>query len=341
MADHGAELERILLADPLTCQALEAARDLALPDWWIVSGAIYNTVWNALTGRPSGHGLKDIDLFYFDPDTSWEAEDRTIRHAARAFAARPPVEVRNQARVHLWFERHFGYPIAPYRSCAEAIGNFAARSHSIGARLEQDGNLSLCAPYGLADIFALRIVPNTSRPNRATYEAKAARAKALWPELTVIPWPEIRAASPETDWTAVHALLAAAYAPMRGRIDPPSSLDRMTPGTLAEKAGRETVLLAFAPDLAGCVFLEARPRSLYINKLAVAPAAQGRGTGHALVQAAEAEARRHGLDALTLQTRIELTENHAAFAAMGFAKTAETCHPGFDRSTSITMEKRL
>ena len=40
---------------------------------------------------------------------------------------------------------------------------------------------------------------------------------------------------------------------------------------------------------------------------------------------------------LELETRIELTENHAAFARMGFIKTAETSHEGFDRTTSIVM----
>ena len=185
-----ARLTEILLADPLMREALEAARALDLPDWQIVSGAIYNTVWNALTGRPSGHGIKDIDLFYFDLDTSWEAEDWIIRRAAEVFPPEPPVEVRNQARVHLWFEDHFGYAIPPLRSTAVSIANFAAITHAVGVRLNADGNLAVCAPYGLDAIFGLRMVPNPGHPNRVTYEAKAARCKALWPELEIEPWPE-------------------------------------------------------------------------------------------------------------------------------------------------------
>lgn len=34
-----------------------------------------------------------------------------------------------------------------------------------------------------------------------------------------------------------------------------------------------------------------------------------------------------------------LVENHEAFAALGFAKVAQSAHPGFDRPTSITMRK--
>lgn len=60
-------------------RVFECGRAMALPDWWIVSGAIYNQVWNHLTGRPDMTGVKDIDLFYFDPDTSYEAEDTVIK----------------------------------------------------------------------------------------------------------------------------------------------------------------------------------------------------------------------------------------------------------------------
>jgi uncharacterized protein len=100
----------ILKADILTKTALQRARDFDLADLMIVSGAIYNTVWNSLTGKPSGYGIKDVDLFYFDAsDLSWEAEDVVIKAGAAHFAGLPvAVEIRNQARVHLWYPDRFG-----------------------------------------------------------------------------------------------------------------------------------------------------------------------------------------------------------------------------------------
>ena len=58
--------------------------ELALPDAWLVSGCLVQTVWNVLTGRAAGYGINDYDVFYFDPDTSWEAEDAVIPQARRA-----------------------------------------------------------------------------------------------------------------------------------------------------------------------------------------------------------------------------------------------------------------
>ncbi len=187
-ADLQARLAQIIRATPFLIDTLRTARQMQLPDCWLVSGAIYNRVWNALTGRPARYGIKDIDLFYFDPDTSWHAEDRMIRRAATRFAPDPPVELRNQARVHLWYEDHFGQPCSPLGSSREAIGRFACKTHAVGARLAPDGKLEIHAPFGLSDIFALRVVPNLLMDNRATHEAKAQRQKQLWPELEILPW---------------------------------------------------------------------------------------------------------------------------------------------------------
>ncbi|MCY1128184.1 nucleotidyltransferase family protein [Frigidibacter sp. RF13] len=188
--EQRAALFHIVRESPVLMRTLQGLRALDLPDSWLVSGAIYNQVWNHLTGRPEMHGVKDIDLFYFDPDTSYEAEDREIRRAAALFPPEPPVELRNQARVHLWYESHFGQKRAPLPDSRTAIEQFACLTHCVGLRLEADGNLTLHAPHGLGDIFAFRLTPNPCLPNRATHEAKAARQKSLWPELEVVPWPD-------------------------------------------------------------------------------------------------------------------------------------------------------
>ncbi|WP_210166107.1 GNAT family N-acetyltransferase [Rhizobium lusitanum] len=143
-------------------------------------------------------------------------------------------------------------------------------------------------------------------------------------------------------WDALLDLILASFAYMNGRIDPPSSALALTPQSLREKARNEIGYVALDGDkIAGCVFCRAEPDSLYIGKLAVLPTAQRKGICRRLLTYAEADARERGLAVLRLETRIELTENHATFAALGFAKTADNRHPGFDRTTSIEMQKFL
>jgi hypothetical protein len=180
-------LEAILRASPDLMQVLETARDLALPDWLIFSGAIYQRVLNHLTGRPEDHGIKDYDLGYFDAsDISYEAEDVVIRRVAAAFE--PPlrdlVEVRNQARVHLWFEAKFGEAYAPLTHTAEAMDRFVSPLFAVGVRMEPDSRLTILAPFGLEDLFALTMRPN---PNRITngFSRTAASVTSRWPEVIV------------------------------------------------------------------------------------------------------------------------------------------------------------
>ena len=182
-----ARLEAILRGAPRLMQVLETARDLDLTDWLLFSGAIYQCVLNDLTGRDPDYGIKDYDLGYFDPaDTSYEAEDRVIKRVAAAFAPplREAVEVRNQARVHLWFEGRFGEPYAPLSDTAEALTRFVSPTFAVGARLEPDGRMTLVAPFGLDDLFALRIRPNPGRPS-PNYPAIAEAARRRWPELRI------------------------------------------------------------------------------------------------------------------------------------------------------------
>jgi hypothetical protein len=158
-----------------------------LPDSRVFSGAVYQTVWNARTGRAPEYGIKDYDVGYFDPDTSWEAEDVWIRRVAKAVA--PPlrdlVEVRNQARVHLWFEAHFGEPYAALSCTDEALERFVAPAFAVGVRLEADDTISIAAPFGLEDVFALRLRPNPRRPLAVGWAKAVANAQARWPEVRV------------------------------------------------------------------------------------------------------------------------------------------------------------
>ncbi len=150
----------------------------------------------------------------------------------------------------------------------------------------------------------------------------------------------VAAAADFSDWAALLRLLQQAFAFMDGRINPPSSLHQFTLESLVAKSRAETLFLAMDGDeVLGCIFARPQGDALYVGKLAVRPGHQGCGIGRRLTAVAEQCARDAGLRWLELDTRIELLENHRAFAALGFARTAERAHPGFDRPTFITMRK--
>lgn len=149
-------------------------------------------------------------------------------------------------------------------------------------------------------------------------------------------------ADAKTNWAALLRLVQQSFAYMDGRIDPPSSMHRLTADSIAKHTRDQEVWIIGSPKApVACVFLTEKPDSLYVGKLAVAESHRGKGYARALIACAEARARAKGLPALELQSRIELTEIHATFARMGFVKSCEDAHAGYDRPTSITMRREF
>lgn len=181
-------LTDIVRANPALMHVLETMRGLDLPDWRLFSGAVYQAVWNAETGRPTGYGAKDYDIGYFDPDVSWDAEDVFIKRVAAAFDEpfRSQVEVRNQARVHIWHSDKFGGAYTALTHTNEALTRFVAPCFAVGVRLEEDGEITVAAPFGLEDVFNLTIRPTPDRPVANDWDRIIDKAKARWPELNVV-----------------------------------------------------------------------------------------------------------------------------------------------------------
>jgi hypothetical protein len=170
---------------------LSRAATMALPGWYLVAGCLYQTVWNVVTGQPPENGILDYDLAYFnDSDVSWQAEDAVIQAGHQVFGDLPaPVQIRNQARVHLWYEEKFGVPCPPHESTEAAIDAFEATTACLGVRLEPGGHWRVYAPHGLSDVFNLVVRPNPVLSPRSVYEAKTSRWRRQWPDLIVLPWP--------------------------------------------------------------------------------------------------------------------------------------------------------
>ncbi|RZN29477.1 nucleotidyltransferase family protein [Bradyrhizobium sp. Leo121] len=176
------------LRNPANAAIADELLRLALPDAWLVAGCLAQTVWNVRTHRAVDYGISDYDIFYFDCDTSWQAEDRIIKRvhdAVRHLGV--AVEVRNQARVHLWYPEKHGLPYPPLTRSTDGIDRFLTKNTQIGIRRTAEG-YEVYAPHGFDDVANMIVRPNPGANfSAANYEKKAARWKALWPEIRVLP----------------------------------------------------------------------------------------------------------------------------------------------------------
>lgn len=185
-------------ANPINCAILERLPRLELGQPHLVAGCLYQSYWNLKSGRPVTENIKDYDIFYFDDrDISFEAEDAVIRAVGDLTAdLGVSIDVKNQARVHLWYRQRFGVDRAPLRSCAQAIATFTAIAKCVGIAIMPDGGTKLVAPYGLADTMAGILRRNPNCPNPENFLPKAESQRARWPWLTILPEPTGGAQSP-------------------------------------------------------------------------------------------------------------------------------------------------
>lgn len=155
------------------------------------------------------------------------------------------------------------------------------------------------------------------------------------------PEPTLRPLRPD-DAAAAASLIRSAFAAQPVATDPPSSALRETAdsvrswiaadgGTCATEAGSLLALLLWAE----------RDGGLYCGRLAVDPAARGRGLARALMAEAEREARRRALPRLHVRVRLQLAANLALFASLGYREIAREAHAGHAGPTLSIMEKRL
>ena len=84
-----AEFIRLIELNPAVAAIMSRLDRLGLPDTWLVSGCLFQTVWNVLAGDNPTRAIKDYDLFYFDSaDCSSESEEAANRRAATCSTGR-------------------------------------------------------------------------------------------------------------------------------------------------------------------------------------------------------------------------------------------------------------
>lgn len=183
-------LSTILLDSPWISEILHALSRAALPQAYLAAGCIAQTVWNTLWGYPLPYGISDADIIYYDDlNLTKETEIDMEAKLQKDLDGNHPfrLDVKNEARVHLWYEDKFGYAIAPYSSSEAAIRSFPTTATAVGVRYA-GGTMEIYAPFGLSDLFSGVVRANKRQITQSIFLSKAEKWKGKWPELTIVPW---------------------------------------------------------------------------------------------------------------------------------------------------------
>jgi hypothetical protein len=186
--DQRGIVDHIVRSNAWFMNVLAAVRACNPPDWYVGGGAIRTIVWDYLQGYDEPTPLADVDVIFFDPLDLSPARDEVVETELRAVLPGVPWQAKNQAAVHLWYERVFGYTVAPLTSSVEAISTFPETVTSVGVRLHSCGSLHVEAPCGLDDLLNLILRRNPRRVTVERFRQRLVekRIQAKWPRVQIV-----------------------------------------------------------------------------------------------------------------------------------------------------------
>ncbi len=181
------KLENILKTNKELMLLLDVLEKINLPQWYVVAGSIYQTVFNFNHKYNYNYGINDYDIFYFDEDTSYDAEDviiKKVENEVHKIIPNIKLDIKNQARVHIWKKENYGRDTKPYSSTENAISRLGATINCIGIK-KKENLINIFAPYGLSDIFNMQIEPTKLDMPYWFYMKKANSLKERWPLIKI------------------------------------------------------------------------------------------------------------------------------------------------------------
>lgn len=131
---------------------LKAVEKLKLEDCWVCAGFIRNKVWDVLHNIKTP--LNDIDVIYFDTTNTSSEVEKQLEKELETLLPNRPWSVKNQARMHLIS----GF--SPFTSSYDGVAHFPETPTAIAVRL-CNLELEIMAPYGIQDLFEMKVKPTT------------------------------------------------------------------------------------------------------------------------------------------------------------------------------------
>ena len=189
IARNADTLIKLVQLNPYNKVILDRMHMLDAPDCWLVSGCLFQTVWNVMDGHSPAENIADYDLIYFDPDQSREAEEVVQMRAQALYDdLGVKIQVKNQARVHLWYRQKNGFDYPELQYACESLKYYPSKVQAIALQGRGGSRISYDAPFGFENILRMVVRPNKVLPLSGIFEDKVARWQKHWPSLTVHPW---------------------------------------------------------------------------------------------------------------------------------------------------------
>lgn len=182
LTNYEEQLIDLIKEDTYILTILGAVEELHLNDAWVCAGLIRNKVWDVLHNITTP--INDIDVIYFDPSDTTIGMEKQLEKELKFLLPNQPWSVKNQARMH----RKSGFN--PFISSYDGVAHFPETPTAIAARL-CNKELEIMAPYGLRDLFDLKVKPTSIYRKDQVFHSiyveriKQKKWKEMWKYLSI------------------------------------------------------------------------------------------------------------------------------------------------------------
>ncbi|ELW86999.1 MULTISPECIES: nucleotidyltransferase family protein [Acinetobacter] len=184
------QLEQMIYSFPQLMMRLQYLRELHA-DAYLSAGVIRNMVWSNLHDQVYCLDNTEIDVIFYDLKDHTGRQQRRLSQELKQKFPSNDWDVVNQAYVHLWYKTDDGNAISQYSSLFDALSVWVETSTAIAVRLQQSGQLEWIAPFGLNDLFELKLRWNARLVSYATFVQRIASKRFLqrWDKLVIVDQP--------------------------------------------------------------------------------------------------------------------------------------------------------
>lgn len=155
---------------------------------FLSAGVIRNFVWSVLHDQDYNISQTEIDVIFYDAQDKLAIKEQNLAGYLRKKFPNNEWDVVNQAFVHTWYKTEDGASIAPLKSIHHALSLWPETATAVAIRLLDNDDFEVIAPFGLEDLFELKLRWNHALVSHAVFMQRVSSKKFLerWERLILI-----------------------------------------------------------------------------------------------------------------------------------------------------------
>lgn len=192
LEEQNKKVIEILSKNTKIMKILKFLYEMKVPNFYIASRSVFQTIWNYMEGNPLDNNIKDVDIVYFDQKHTTKEHEDTLEKKLKSFIEKEninlDIDVHNEARMQLFKKPNENPNIDYYENAEDAIRFWTATVQAIGITMDGSG-LKVFATYGVFDIFSKTIRP-IKHPicSKKLYYKKVKSWSKRFKDLTIGEW---------------------------------------------------------------------------------------------------------------------------------------------------------